>query len=191
MWSALGLSARASRIPARGPPRRQLDDQRPEVLVMAILAERKGRYGASRSEKELRRTVGDRLDTELSSRRRSWRSGEATARGRSRFRSDRGVESSRPEGPGPAQERPLAGPRTWMPRVAGSLERAGREEPPARRLEGAPAALAALAATCRASNAAGVRRLLREPTAMRQRAEMSRQCAAARRGAELAAGCEQ
>ena len=56
MCRALGLSRSGHHaFRTRGPSRRELEDRRLDVLVAAIFAELKGRYGAPRIEKELRR----------------------------------------------------------------------------------------------------------------------------------------
>ena len=56
MCRALGLSRSGHHaFRTRGPSRRELEDARLDVLVAAIFAELKGRYGAPRIEKELRR----------------------------------------------------------------------------------------------------------------------------------------
>ena len=56
MCRALGLSRSGHHaFSTRGPSRRELDDQRLDVLVAAIFAELGGRYGAPRIEQELRR----------------------------------------------------------------------------------------------------------------------------------------
>jgi len=56
MCRALGLSRSGHHaFTTRGPSRRALEDQRLDVVVAAIFAELKGRYGAPRIEQELRR----------------------------------------------------------------------------------------------------------------------------------------
>ena len=55
MCRALGLSRSGHHaFTTRGPSRRELEDERLDVLVAAAFAELKGRYGAPRIEKELR-----------------------------------------------------------------------------------------------------------------------------------------
>ena len=56
MCRALGLSRSGHHAyRTRGPSRRAVEDQQLDVLIAAIFAELKGRYGAPRIEKELRR----------------------------------------------------------------------------------------------------------------------------------------
>jgi putative transposase len=127
MCRALGLSRSGHHAyRTRGPSRRALEDQQLDVLVAAVFAELKGRYGAPRIERELRlqghRTSRKRVAASMA------RQGLA-ARRRHRWRTTTDSRHREPIAPNrlerdftaPAPDRVWVADTTYLPVVTGFL----------------------------------------------------------------------